>query len=834
MSQTAAVARQNAPIELPTATRTGCGGRLVGFLAFTWVILVSVSSQLWSWAGAGFGAATEAVQITATQALQLGAPLLLLAWLWRAPRERAIYRAWFLAALYVLAIAAARSLPPVESQAVMLAQLCITAIFGLIVRFAGPWHRRVSAPPLAWYMAAGAAALVATLWVQRGAAGSPFDLLLSLLTGLAFGATFALIMQRTWFAALEVHTRGRGADLFTGGLTAAVTLLIMASALSFNGGQLMLMLALPLLGWLAVALAYGDGGYDWRPPALLVGLAAFAMLAMMDTNPLAIALADPALGQTAAAAALSAVFGLGTLAAVLFLRRNWGAPGRPTLAALAAVALWLMAGLFYVAGGNPGFHGDRLFVILKNQADVSAAVQTADYGARRQFVYSTLVDHANETQADLRQTLTRLGTRYRPYYLVNAVEVEGGLLARALLSTRADVDRILASPRLRPLPAPPAIVRGETSLPSDHGWNLSMIGADRVWRAFDVRGDGIVIGASDSGVQADHPELAASYRGRTSGSNYNWFDPWSGAAEPIDYVGHGTHTAATVTGQSVGVAPHAEWIACANLQRNVSNPALYLDCLQFMLAPFPLGGDPFEDGDPTRGAHVLNNSWGCPADEGCDPGSLEPAVDALAAAGLFVVASAGNDGPGCSSLENPIAIYDSAFTVGAVDALGNLAEFSSVGPVTSDGSGRTKPDIAAPGVAIWSAYPGGTFFGSDGTSMAGPHVAGVVALMWSANPTLIGDIERTEAILRRSTQPFSGKMFNATAILMEAMEEQIAAATEDTDATLNTLLETMQNQLGQGGGCIAQSNPAQTPNNLVGYGIVDAYAAVAAARATQP
>jgi subtilisin family serine protease len=117
--------------------------------------------------------------------------------------------------------------------------------------------------------------------------------------------------------------------------------------------------------------------------------------------------------------------------------------------------------------------------------------------------------------------------------------------------------------------------------------------------------------------------------------------------------------------------------------------------------------------------------------------------------------------------------------------------------------------------------------------MAGPHVAGVVALMWSANPALIGDIERTEAILRRSAQPFSGKMVDAAAMFMEAMEEEMPAATEGTDTTLNTLAA-MQNQLDQGGSCIAQSNPAQTPNNLVGYGIVDAYAAVAAARAAQP
>jgi subtilisin family serine protease len=182
--------------------------------------------------------------------------------------------------------------------------------------------------------------------------------------------------------------------------------------------------------------------------------------------------------------------------------------------------------------------------------------------------------------------------------------------------------------------------------------------------------------------------------------------------------------------------------------------------MQFMLAPFPQGGDPFRDGEPTRAAHVLNNSWGCPEIEGCDPTSLQQAAENLRAAGIFVVVSAGNDGPNCSTINAPLSLYDAVFSVGAIDRFGNVADFSSRGPVTADGSGRMKPDIVAPGVDIFSSLPGGTYGPNSGTSMAGPHLAGVVALLWSANPALIGDIERTEQIIIETADPYTGSVAN--------------------------------------------------------------------------
>jgi len=809
------------PATLPSANRTGCGGRLVELLILAWVVGVSFVCQVMGWGAAALGAETTPLDAVLLQVLLLAVPLLPLAFFWRAARERAVYRTLLLATLYLLFLAPARALPPTAAQAVLLAQIGLTLLFVFIVAFAGGRSAHGRAPATTWYAALGAAAVAAMPWLWRGAAGSPLDVLLALLLGLAFGAAFALAIQRTWFATLAFHTRGRGADLVTGGITAGTALLIMASALSFNGGQIMLLLALPALGWLAVALAYAGAGFDWRPPALFTGLSAAAMLALTDTDAMAIEALDPMLGWIAGAAALTALAGWIALVLVLILRRSWGSPGRPAFAAASALLLWLGAVALYVFAGQPGFFGDRLFVILTGQADVGAATQVADYDARRRDVYATLVNHAEASQRDLRQTLDRFGVRYTPYYLVNAVEVEGGLLARLLLATRADVDRILPSPRLRPLPGPVPTETGEPVLPADHGWNLAMIGADRVWTELGARGAGIVLGESDSGVQGDHPEVADGYRGRRTGDDYNWFDPWSHTPAPVDFGGHGTHTTATVIGNSVGVAPDAEWIGCVNLQRNLGNPALYLDCLQFMLAPFPQGGDPFADGDPARSAHVLNNSWGCPAShEGCDPASLQPAVDALRSAGIFVAASAGNSGPKCSTVEDPIAIYDSAFTVGAVDEGGNLAPFSSTGPVTADGSGRTKPDIAAPGMAVWSAFPNGTYKDLDGTSMAGPHLAGVVALMWSANPALIGDIDGTEAILRQTARPFSGSMASDAPL---TGEEGAAVVTEQTD-----------DMQAPGGSCLAQLGAAGTPNELVGYGIVDAYAAVRAAMEIRP
>ena len=132
-----------------------------------------------------------------------------------------------------------------------------------------------------------------------------------------------------------------------------------------------------------------------------------------------------------------------------------------------AAAVWIVVIILFFTTGNRGFYGDRLFVILNEQADLSSVSQIHDIDERRTAAYQTLTEHANETQADLRNTLDRVGVDYTPYYLVNALEVRGGTLIRLFLLTRPEVDRVISSPRLRPAPGNnPLAMSGGASPPT--------------------------------------------------------------------------------------------------------------------------------------------------------------------------------------------------------------------------------------------------------------------------------------------------------------------------------------------------------------------------------
>ena len=163
-------------------------------------------------------------------------------------------------------------------------------------------------------------------------------------------------------------------------------------------------------------------------------------------------------------------------------------------------------------------------------------------------------------------------------------------------------------------------------------------------------------------------------------------------------------------------------------------PATYTECFQFFMAPTNLQG---QNPNPTLRPHVMNNSWGCPPSEGCAAGTLETIVNNTTAAGIFVEVSAGNAGPSCSSVNDPPAIYAASYSTGALTTgTTSVVSFSSRGPVTVDGSNRLKPDIVAPGTSTRSATNTGdtAYTTASGTSMAGPHVVGVVALLWQAVP----------------------------------------------------------------------------------------------------
>lgn len=773
-------------------------GRVVLALIALWSMVVGFGLQGWAWQAAAQTAGNMMpwVIASATQALLIGVPALLARWWLRVPRYRGALLAWSWAALVLLVLAPTRLLPPVQGQLLLIAQSVIVLVAWGIVR------RQVSyRPPLQPKHLALSLALTALPmlpWWAFGAPGSPLDVVLALVLALAAGWLVWSIYLATWLPAQRRDPRQPRRDRLTGGLVLGGILWLVGSGLGFNGMQLWIMVALPVTAWLALAAGAGS----WA-----VAFALLPLLLLLDADALHLGVGDPLLGVYVVGLGLAgAASGLLSLLSLVPQPDPHRALPRPFAWAGGLLGVALVAAVF-VTNGRAGFYGDRLFVILTDQADLAQTAAIPDIAARRFRIYRQLTNHADRTQAALRHDLERLGIAYTPYYLVNGLEVEGGLLLRLWLMTRADVASVLPSPELRPLPDWAAsiwtIAQRQSSPdeeePAQSSWNLAQIGAPRVHSELGITGRGIVVGIADSGVQFDHPELATTYRGRGGDHNFSWFDPWTGSPAPVDPMGHGTHVAGIAVGAQTGVAPGATWFACANLARNLGNPARYLDCFQFMFAPFPLDGDPLRDGDTDRAAHVIANSWGCPqAIEGCSPQLFLPALAALRLGGVFVVAAAGNEGPACASLTDPPAIHAQVMSVGAVDADGYPAEFSSVGPVTVDGSNRIKPDLVAPGVEIRSAIPSNGYAEFSGTSMAAPHVVGVVALLWSANPDLIGDIDATEQLLLTTAQPLSAP----------------DAAT----------------RLGPRA-CLAQTDLQARPNVVAGYGVVDAYAAVVAARA---
>jgi hypothetical protein len=661
----------------------------------------------------------------------VGLPVILLAVVPRSPAVRASGQTWAKAAAALGVLGLARAVPVVHNEATLLVQAMLAG--GLAALLAGRRIRRGPRIPDGFWLgvAAGLATLVAWLWL--GSLGGLTETALAAEAAIAAGALATSVLSGQFW-----HAYRRQRVAITG-LVVAVALVPLAAGVGGSGVHLAELMVLPPLGFAAAALQRRRPGWG-RPIAALFGTAAFGPLAFVDPEETFLVLGLRDIGYWTLIAALCsfAVALLTGFGYAVSLRR---AVLRGWVAGLVA-AVMAMAGLIvYVTVGHPGLHGERLFVVMREQAGFTGLDR------RARPVRDRLVEVATRTQAPLRAELKRLHLGFTPYYLVNGIEVDGGPVVRAWLSRRSDVDRVLLSPRLRPLPVPAPTASGPEPAPATPQWNITMLEADRVWRELGVTGAGILVGSSDSGVDGAHPALRNGFRG----GDDSWYDPWRHSRFPTDHNGHGTHTLATAVGDTnVGVAPDAKWIGCVNLDRNLGNPARYVDCLQYMLAPFPYGGDPWRDGRPERAAQVLTNSWGCPEIEGCDSGALRQATAALRAAGIFFVAAAGNGGPRCRTVSDPPARYPDVLSVGAVDREDKVASFSSRGP-TPDG--RTKPDVVAPGVGVLSAKPGGGYSADSGTSMAAPHVAGVVTLMWSANPRLIGDIDRTERILRATAGP---------------------------------------------------------------------------------
>ena len=376
-----------------------------------------------------------------------------------------------------------------------------------------------------------------------------------------------------------------------------------------------------------------------------------------------------------------------------------------------------------------------------------------------------MLTKSRTTQAPILQWLRERGIEYQSFYIINALLVKGTQETAEALAARSDVARVEGNPQVKnsfPQPGPAVESPLQADGPETIEPGVTYTHAPDVW-AEGFTGQGIVVASADTGQRWTHNALKPHYRGwngSVANHDYNWHDSihtgggvcGPNSPFPCDDYFHGTHTTGTAIGDDggtnqIGMAPGAQWIGCRNMDQGVGTPARYIECMEFFLAPTPVGGG---TGDPTKAPDITINSWGCPTSEGCSTNTLQAAVEAQKAAGIMMVVAAGNAGSSCSTVLDPPSFYDASYTVGALNTgTDTAASFSSRGPVNADGSRRIKPNIAAPGTSTRSAsnLSDTAYTFADGTSMATPHIAGAMALLWSAHPELQNQIDASRDAL---------------------------------------------------------------------------------------
>ena len=431
-------------------------------------------------------------------------------------------------------------------------------------------------------------------------------------------------------------------------------------------------------------------------------------------------------------------------------------------------------------------------IYLKYQYTADLVDEHLNKEERAALVFRTLKNKHLNSQRNIIDQLEKQGYMYHSFFIVNAIAVKGDFRLVKSMASREDVAYISDDSAVLQHPFIERNSIGKRTNPDSDiiPWGILMIKADSVWD-LGFKGAGIVVGGQDTGYDWQHEALKIKYNGYINDTlvdhNYNWhdaiheinplnndsiIDPSNNpcglnSIVPCDDYGHGTHTMGTMVGKadslSIGVAPESKWIGCRNMERGWGKPSTYIECFEWFMAPTDLEG---MNPNPAKAPDVINNSWGCPEKEGCDSTNwqyMELALNNLRASGVFVVVSAGNKGiRHCGTINTAAAMFEQSFTVGATrlvyDSTGltfrdTIAGFSSIGPVLIDHSGRLKPDITAPGQSVLSCIPNNRYRYSSGTSMAGPHVAGVVALVLSANPDLRGKPDKIAEILINTADP---------------------------------------------------------------------------------
>ncbi len=412
-------------------------------------------------------------------------------------------------------------------------------------------------------------------------------------------------------------------------------------------------------------------------------------------------------------------------------------------------------------------------VTFNHQADIysldlALKQRKATLAERNRAVIEALQDAATFTQPEIAAFLENLKSQglvndYKMFWVTNMFWVD---------IQRAGIDVLAAHPSLSsltlnyPIENHP-LVKSEPSdnLITNVEIGLERINAPAAW-AQGWTGAGRVVMNIDTGVDGTHPALSERFRGDVDEDgdfDESWLDPYdTNWPDPHDGGSHGTHTMGTIcgrtaSGDTIGVAIDAQWIAAAAVDRGGGIDRT----IQDILISFEWAVDPDGDRETQDNPDAIGNSWGIPDSwgEDCDE-TFWQVIDNVEAAGSVVVFSAGNEGSsGLRSPADRATTYYNCFSVGAVDGNSdNLppASFTARGPTEcASGDLAIKPEVTAPGVNVRSSVPGGGYSYYSGTSMSSPHVTGSVAIIRQVNPDL--DVDTIKEILMTTAHdlPFS-------------------------------------------------------------------------------
>jgi subtilisin family serine protease len=382
-----------------------------------------------------------------------------------------------------------------------------------------------------------------------------------------------------------------------------------------------------------------------------------------------------------------------------------------------------------------------------------------DLRTRAELGQSGIVGRLRELEKSQRST------RIKGHWVSNIVEARVAVGELAALAKRPDIAMIYEEPAIE-LIRPQADATATSPTGADTTYtNIKYINANQAW-AMGYTGAGRVVCIFDTGVDGAHRALRPRWKGLNGDSSAAWFDPVTHTTYPQVVAGgfpqHGTHVAGIVLGadpvtnDTIGVAPAAKWIATAIIDRLGAS----------ILDAFDWAADP--DGDPNTVddvPDVINHSWGY-SKLGCADLFFD-AIDNTEALGILNIFSAGNEGPGISTIRVPASRDNDSldcFAAGASDIFTNPPNAtiwgqSSRGPSTCNG--HFKPNVVAPGYFIKSCYPNNTYYVLSGTSMAAPHVSGLALLLRQKNPNATVTEIKT-AILTSTRKTNSGVTPNNT------------------------------------------------------------------------